>query len=118
MFWFSAYYFADSLCKVTKMKTFSNEFDIQQISEGLGKDRSKALLSLHALSGCDTVGRFACKGKLTWLKGFLKLQNDVIMEAMKVFGDDPKLENSIEEKIAELVGFVYTGQMMSLPSAR
>ena len=70
-------YFADSLCKVTKMKTFSNEFDIQQIAEGLGKDRSKTLLLLHAISGCDTVGRFACKGKLTWFKGFLKLQNDL-----------------------------------------
>ena len=111
-------YFADSLCKVTKTKTFSNEFDIQQIAEGLGKDRSKALLSLHAISGCDTVGRFACKGKLTWFKGFLKLQNDLVIEAMQKFGDDPILNNSIEERIAEFVSFVYTGQTMSLPSAR
>ena len=64
-----------------KMKTFLNEFDIQQIAESLGKDRFKALHSLHAISGYDIVERFAFTEKLTWFGGFLKLHTDQIIQA-------------------------------------
>ena len=81
-----------------KMKTFSNEFDIQQIAEGLGKARFEALHFLHAISRFDTIERFTFKEKLSWFEGFLKLQTDQIIEALHTFGDNPTRENAIEEE--------------------
>ena len=39
----------------------------------LGDDTSKALLSLHALTGSDTTGKFDGKSKQFWFRWFLTI---------------------------------------------
>ena len=52
--------------------------DIKILWSILGNDTSKALLSLHALTGCDTKGKFEGKSKQFWFKRFLMIdQNDL-----------------------------------------
>ena len=52
-------------------------FDIKLLHSVLGDDTSKALLSLHALTGCDSTGKFEGKSKQFWFKRFLTIeQND------------------------------------------
>ena len=52
--------------------------DIKILWSILGNDTSKALLSLHALTGCDTTGKFEGKSKQFWFKRFLMIdQNDL-----------------------------------------
>lgn len=42
--------------------------DIKKVAQKFGNDKCKALLGLHAFSGCDTVSAFAGRGKLSSLK--------------------------------------------------
>ena len=51
--------------------------DIKLLHSVLGDVTSKALLSLHALTGCDSTGKFEGKSKQFWFKRFLTIeQND------------------------------------------
>ena len=47
--------------------------DIKLLCEKLGNDTSKALLALHALTGCDTTGKFEGKSKQFWFRRFLAI---------------------------------------------
>ena len=40
----------------------------------IGQVKADALLSLHAISGCDTTGRFLGKGKTSWWNGLRDMQ--------------------------------------------
>ena len=59
------------LCKTLFMKLVGGYVNLTTIAESLGITVSRALLSLHALTGCDTTGRFAVIGKRTWVKCLL-----------------------------------------------
>ena len=54
------------------MKLVSGFADVSSIYECLGENAVTALLALHALTGCDTTGKFAGVSKEFWTKGFLK----------------------------------------------
>jgi len=47
------------------------DISLQQCFENLGLKKSKAVLGFHVLTGCDQIGRFSGKAKLTWWKEFL-----------------------------------------------
>lgn len=111
-------YYAQDLCYETRMKTATKIFHIGKLHAALGPDRSKALLALHAISGCDTVGRFAGKGKLTWFNGLQRTEDETIIAALQNFGITPDLDDTDAENIAQFVSFVYTNKLMSLPDAR
>lgn len=103
----------------TKMITFSKTYHIGNIANSLGKNKSEALLSLHAITGCDTTGRFASKGKITWLKSFFKLDdNDVIVTKLRDFGNGIELDNDSYEILAQFVSLVYSGNRQELSDAR
>ena len=55
------------------MKTTTHLIDICSIVNMLRPNKALALTSLHALSGCDTTGRFLKKGKLKWLDAFFEV---------------------------------------------
>ena len=59
-------YFYDLLCQNVKMVSSSQTYDINNLYHKLGEDTCSSLLALHAITGCDTVGRFAGKGKVLW----------------------------------------------------
>ncbi|KAI8513920.1 hypothetical protein Bbelb_082440 [Branchiostoma belcheri] len=46
--------------------------EIDQLAKKFGQAASKALVGLHAFTGCDTVSSFAGRGKITPLKSLLK----------------------------------------------
>ena len=108
-------YYAQNLCYETRMKTVTQIFHIGKMHAVLGPERSKALLTLHAISGCDTVGRFAGKGKLTWFSGFQNSEDKAVIAALQNFGITPNRDETDAEDIAQFVSFVYTNKSMSLP---
>ena len=46
---------------------------IKLLCEKLGNDTSKALLTLNALIGCDTTGKFEGNSKQFWFRCFLAI---------------------------------------------
>ena len=48
-------------------KTWVQYVDVGKVTEMLGAAKCKALLGVHAFSGCDTVSAFAGRGKLSCL---------------------------------------------------
>ena len=51
---------------------------VKTIPSALGKSRSRAVVGLHTLIGCDTVGKFWGKSKSYWTKQFLTATHDVL----------------------------------------
>ena len=49
--------------------------DISKVVATIGEDVFQALVGLHSITWCDTVGAFASKGKLLALK-IVKSDND------------------------------------------
>ena len=71
-------------CDKLLMHTVSGEcIDISAVHDVLGGDIASALLSLHCLTGCDTVGKFNKKSKEFWTKVFLAHVSDSdVMQAL------------------------------------
>jgi hypothetical protein len=59
----------------------------KQIFDNLGPDRVSALLGFHAVTGCDTTGKFACRTKETAFKLFLNA-NESILKALASLGTE------------------------------
>ena len=72
--------------------------NIHTVRENLGEQKSKAF-GLHALTGCDTVGKLAGETKTSWWNGFLKADSSVLT-ALSQIGED-----YIEDYIEHLVRF-------------
>ena len=70
--------FKPSMIKHVFMKTDNHFIRIESVYNSRGSLKSKALLSLHTLSGCDTTGRFFGKGKLQWWNCFQEVNDDII----------------------------------------
>ena len=78
--------FHHQMFQKTHMKTTTHLIDICSIVNMLRPNKALALTSLHALSGCDTTGRFLKKGKLKWLDAFLKSDEsmDIALQSLKL----------------------------------
>ena len=84
------------------MNLVSGVVDITAISQSLGPLVCTALLSLHALTGCDTTGKFAGIEKGTWVKRFfLSKHKENFIAAMC------SLETGVNDQIlSEFANFV------------
>ena len=54
------------ICQNLFMSLVNGNTDVKSLCEKIGEDTSKALLSLHALTGSDTTGKFEGKSKQFW----------------------------------------------------
>ena len=66
--------FHHKMSQKTYMKTSTHVIDINSITKMLDLVKSLSLASVHALSGCDTTGRFLKKGKSKWFSLFMKIE--------------------------------------------
>ena len=65
-------------CSSLYIRLVKGFVDIKLLHSILGDVTSKALLSLHALTGSDTTGKFDGKSKQFWFRRFLTIdQNDL-----------------------------------------
>ena len=81
--------------------------DIKLLCEKLGNDTSKALLTLHALTGCDTTGKFEGKSKQFWFRRFLAIdqQNTNLVKELADFQESNESTGEIESFICR--GYLY-----------
>ena len=64
-------------CNELYMKSHSGYTSITAVYNFLGHDVATAVLSLHALTGCDTIGKFSGKSKEFWTGKFLSERSNV-----------------------------------------
>ena len=68
-------------CSLIYMKSIYTS--ISSVHDFLGKQTSSALLSFHAITGCDIAGKFSGKSKEFWTKKFLQERyNDKLIQAL------------------------------------
>ena len=60
-------------CQCLFIHLVKGKVDIEHLCQKLGNDTSKALLSLHALTGSDTTGKFEGKSKQFWFRRFMAI---------------------------------------------
>ena len=90
----------------TTMSMTSHTLQIKEIWKSLGKQRSRALPSVHAFSGADCVGRFAKVGKIKWFHKFLQASDDV-MKAFLALSENHAISDEVVSSLAEFVCAVY-----------
>ena len=79
----------------------------QQYYESIGCKKAKVILGFHVFIGCDQIGRFSGKAKLTWWKEFLK-SNDAVLIALTQLGNGEQLPSLITlEDIERFVANTY-----------
>ena len=91
----------------TRILTASGLLHIKPLWQALGAEKANALIGLHALSGCDTTGRFNYVGKPTWFHHFCQAPNHII-EALIKLGCPDELTDAVISAIAEFVCMIYT----------
>ncbi len=96
-----------SLVSNTRILTASGILHIKPLWQVLGPEKANALIGLHALSGCDTTGRFNYIGKPTWFHHFCKAP-PYIIEALSKLGSPDELTAEVISAIAEFVCMIYT----------
>ena len=57
-------------------------------------NHAQAILGFHVLTGCDQIGRFSGKTKLSWWKSFLKADNNILI-ALSQLGTDENLSDLV-----------------------
>jgi len=82
--------------------------EVQNIVTLLGERNAKALIGLHALTGCDSVSSFAGKGKIRALK-LMKANHDH-MEALEKLGDTWDLSDEHFQGLESFVCRLYSQQ--------
>ena len=96
-------------------------FDITGLYSYLGPAKSACILGWHAMTGCDTTGKFAGRGKKNWWNIFLTLydsDDEGILQGFQDFGENSKLSRSTEAALTRFVTLGYAKGTDSLPSAR
>ena len=95
------------LCEETNFVTGTGQrlrvIKLKPIVRTLGGAKIAALLALHALSGCDTTGNFAGRGKMTWWKAFQVADKEIIT-ALANLGTS---EHLAPDTIAALEKFIH-----------
>ncbi|KAG1659234.1 Programmed cell death protein 4 [Nymphon striatum] len=82
--------------------------DIHKVANVFGTENCKALLGLHAITGCDTVSAFAGRGKVNAIK--LLKSNTGFRNALKDLGSEWKLKSGLLEKLEEFVCHIYNAR--------
>ena len=90
------------IISIDKMKQSLIRYDLQNIDIQL---LLKSLISLHALTGCDTSGSFSGRGKVKTFKVMLKNQSHI--EEFSAFGHVPTVSDQQLEWIQAFVCDVY-----------
>ena len=94
-------------CQSLFMCLVKGNVDIKLLCEKLGNDTSKALLTLHALTGCDTTGKFEGKSKQFWFRRFLAIDqhNTNLVKELADFQESNESTGEIESFICR--GYLY-----------
>jgi len=79
--------------------------DIQRIADSVGIDVCRALIGMHAYTGCDTVSAFAGKGKARALK--LLMSNSDHQEMFIELGQEWNLSQELLEKLEAFTCLLY-----------
>ena len=97
-------YYHQSRPHLTHLRTGTGEIqhniEIQSCYEAIGVNHAQAILGFHVLTGCDQIGRFSGKTKLSWWKSFLKADNN-ILNALSRLGTDEHLQDLVILSILE-----------------
>ncbi|KAL8567345.1 hypothetical protein ACOMHN_001733 [Nucella lapillus] len=96
------------LFQKTGTRTRTHLLDINKIAASLGPDVCKALIGMHAYTGCDTVSAFAGKGKLNALK-ILKGDEDV-KQAFLELGESWELTSELFQHLERFTCIWYSKQ--------
>ena len=83
---------------ITGQGKLNRRIDVQRRSTVVGKEKSKALIGLHAISGPDWGGTLFGISKEKWISSFLKLScDDDMINALQSLGEDNfDLEGSMD----------------------
>ena len=96
----------------TRMKLI----DIKKIATVLGDDTCKALIGVHAFTGCDSVSAFAGKGKAKALK---MLKDDAeIKETFAKLGEEWQLPTDLFTHIEKFTCDLYSCRTTEVNAAR
>lgn len=79
---------------------------VAEIFSSLGTVKASALPAFHALSGCDTTGSLAWKGKLSYWKAF-KSASEETLEALSALGASEEISDGVLEKLESFICQVY-----------
>lgn len=90
--------------------------NIDSLSNILTPERCKALLGLHALSGCDSASAFYSKGKKTFFK-LLKNYSE-FCSTLKSLGTDFEVDDATRKSIGKLICRLYGEETNSINEAR
>ena len=114
-------------CSSLYIRLVKGFVDIKLLHSILGDGTSKALLSLHALTGSDTTGKFDGKSKQFWFRRFLTIdQNDSkLKEELVNFQTSKECTEAIESFVCRCYlyrsnkdSFRKLGEAVSLSDAR
>lgn len=97
-------------CRLPSLSCFvPNNRDIVNIGDihkALGQLKSEALLGFHAISGCDTTGILAGKGKASFWKAFVAATENQL-EALKNLGRKEALTLFDQQQLESFICRVY-----------
>ena len=94
-------------CHELHMKSLTGYTSITAVHEFLGHVVAEALLSFHALNGCDTTGKFSGKSKEFWTKRFVQERNIVsFIGALNALQDTGPSEDVVS-KLASFICRAY-----------
>lgn len=79
---------------------------LRPIYDALGPLKASALPGLHSLSGCDTTGSFANKGKKTWWRAFESTTDDVL-ESLANLGTTSNVSHEMMATLEKFVCQLY-----------
>ena len=84
---------------------------LKAIYDALGPLKASALPGLHALSGCDTTGSFANKGKKTWWRAF-DSTTDNVLQALASLGATPNVSHEMMAILEKFVCQLYVAKTL------
>ena len=93
-------------CSTTRIQYF----DVKKVAQMLGADKRKALLGLHAFTGCDTVSTFAGEGKPKGLGLISKSAQH--REAIIVLGSHWDITDDPQEKLESFTCQLYCSTLV------
>ena len=86
-------------------RTRTKLVDIRNVVDTVGIDVCRALIGLHAYTGCDTVSAFAGKGKTSALK--LLTSNRDIQDTFLELGQEWDLSPELMDKLEAFTCVLY-----------
>ena len=107
--YFSFYCIFTTLSKCKNGVT-SKVYDTDNLYHKLGEDTCSSILTLHAITGWNTVGRFAGKGKPSWYTHYkeYKSVNSNFIVTLQEFGDTPNVLDDEHTVLERYISYAYT----------